>query len=218
MSDHTGLNPTLERYVTEHTRETELAARLRQETAQLPRGGMQTMSDQMAFLAVTLRLMQARRVIEVGTFTGYGSLIMASALPKDGRLVACDISKEWTDIAKRYWREAGVEDRIELRLAPAEKTLADLLKENGPGTFDLIFIDADKTGYDAYYEAGLKLVRQGGLIAFDNMLWGGAVADTFAQDADTKALRMLNAKIRDDERVDACLLTVADGMMLARKR
>jgi caffeoyl-CoA O-methyltransferase len=217
MSDHIGMSKALEHYVVSHTRETALAARLRRETAKLPRGGMQTMPDQVAFLALLVRLMSARRIIEIGTFTGYSALGMASALPAGGKLITCDTSREWTDVAQRYWSEAGIRDRIDLRIASADKTLADLLSEGLAGSFDLVFIDADKTGYDGYYEASLKLLRGGGLIAFDNMLWSGAVADSSVQDADTQALRALNIKIRDDARVDSCLLTVADGMVLARK-
>lgn len=217
MGGHIGISETLERYVFAHTRETDVAKRLRLETMKLPQAGMITMPDQVAFLAWLVRLIQAKRIIEIGTFTGYGSLAMASAMPDGARLIACDTSREWTDIAQRYWKEAGIADRIDLRLAPASATLSKLLGDGLAGTFDLIFVDADKTGYDAYYEAGLKLLRTGGLIAFDNMLWSGAVADESAKDTDTLALRALNAKICDDRRVDACLLTVADGMILACK-
>jgi predicted O-methyltransferase YrrM len=207
----------IERYVCETiTRETDVARRLRAETTKLPNAVMQTTPDQVAFLALLVKTLGAKRVLEVGTFTGYSALGMALALPGDGKLIACDISKEWTDMARRFWKEAGVEKRIELKLAPAQETLAALIKEKV--SFDFAFIDADKTGYDAYYEACLKLLRPGGMVAFDNMLWSGAVADNSIKDADTVALRKLNAKIRDDERVDACLLTVADGIMLARKR
>lgn len=217
MSGHLGMTEMLEHYLVAHTRESVIAKRLRLETLELPQGGMMTMPDQAAFLALLIRLTQARHVIEIGTFTGYSTLAMACALPKDGLIIACDMSREWTDIGKRYWKEADVERRIDLRLAPAKQTLVGLLDERREGSFDLVFIDADKTGYDAYYEASLRLLRKGGLVVFDNMLWGGAVADASVQDNDTRALRALNAKIQDDERVDACLLTVADGMMLARK-
>jgi len=200
------------------TRETPVQRRLREETSRLPMGVMQTTPDQVQFLAMLVKMLAAKRVLEVGTFTGYSALAMALALPEGGKLDACDTSKEWTDIAKRYWQEAGVLDRITLHLAPAQKTLPDFLKQGLADAFDLAFIDADKQAYDAYYEACLKLVRPGGVIAFDNMLWGGDVADNSVQDAQTRALRDLNAKIRDDERVDCALLTVADGIMLARKR
>ncbi|HXX83941.1 MAG TPA: class I SAM-dependent methyltransferase [Casimicrobiaceae bacterium] len=209
----------VERYVRETiTAQTPLQRRLRAETAKLPNGSMQISADQGALLALLARAIGARRAIEIGTFTGYSALAIASALPEDGKLVCCDLSKEWTDVAHRYWAEAGVAQKIELRLAPAPDTLRDLLREPGAGAFDLAFIDADKTNYDAYYEACLKLVRSGGMVALDNMLWGGQVSDPTAHDADTDALRALNLKIRDDARVDACLLTVGDGVMVARKR
>jgi len=199
------------------TRETPLQCRLRAETAKLPNAGMQIGSDQGAFLALLVRLMDARRALEIGTFTGYSALAVATALPADGRLTCCDVSDEWTKVARRYWREAGVADRIDLRLAPAAETLHDLLRESGPGSFDFAFVDADKTGYDGYYEACLTLVRQGGLIAFDNTLWNGAVADPAKNDPDTVALRALNLKVRDDPRVTSCLVSIGDGVLLALK-
>jgi predicted O-methyltransferase YrrM len=163
-------------------------------------------------------MLDARRVVEVGTFTGYSALAMAMALPPGGRIVCCDISEEYTAVARRYWKEAGVADRIDLRLGPAKETLAKLLATDGPASHDLAFIDADKTGYDAYYEACLQLLRPGGIIAIDNVLWSGRVADPAVTDADTAALRALNAKIRDDRRVDAVVLTVGDGLTLARRK
>jgi predicted O-methyltransferase YrrM len=199
-----------------HT-ETPVQQRLRAETAKLPMGLMQIGADQGAFLALLIRLLGARRAVEIGTFTGYSALAVASAMPADGRLVCCDISEEWTNIGRRYWREAGVADRIDLRLAPASETLATLLREYGPGSFDFAFIDADKTGYDGYYEACLKLLRSGGLIAIDNTLWSGAVADPTKNDADTTALRALNLKVRDDPRVTSALLSMGDGVLLALK-
>jgi predicted O-methyltransferase YrrM len=199
-------------------RETPLLQRLRAETSPLPMGGMQIGADQGVLLAFLVRLLGVRNAIEVGTFTGYSSLCVAGALPAGGRLVCCDVSEEWTSIARRYWAEAGLADRIELHLRPAQITLAELLRDKGPGAFDFAFIDADKTGYDAYYEACLALVRTGGMIAIDNVLWGGSVADPTDRKPDTVALRSLTAKIRDDARVDACLLTVGDGVLLARKR
>ena len=211
--------PKVERYVTEEiTRETPIQKRLRAETARLPQGGMQIGADQGALLALLVRSIDARMALEIGTFTGYSALAVATALAPDGKLVCCDVSEEWTAIAQRYWKEAGVAERIELRLAPALKTLAALQVEHGKGSFDFAFIDADKASYDAYYEACLTLLRSGGLIALDNMLWSGKVADPKSHDADTDALRALNAKIRDDTRVESCLLTVGDGVMLARKR
>ena len=209
----------VERYVAvEISRETPLQRRLREETSRLPEAGMQIGADQGALLAMLVRSMGARRAIEIGTFTGYSALAVASALAADGMLVCCDISEEWTSVARRYWQKAGVADRIELKLAPATETLTALIRDGGAGTFDFAFIDADKTNYDAYYESCLTLLRAGGLIALDNMLWSGRVADPQVHDADTDALRVLNAKIRDDARVDACLLTVGDGVMLAQKR
>jgi len=213
------LPEAVERYVTQDiARETEIQKKLRAETARLHEAGMQIGADQGELLALLVRTIGARMAIEIGTFTGYSALAVAAALPAGGRLVCCDINEEWTAIARRYWIEAGVADRIELRLAPALKTLAALRSEHGAGAFDFAFIDADKSSYDAYYEACLDLIRPGGLIALDNMLWSGDVADPDVHDADTDALRALNARIRDDRRVDACLLTVGDGVMLARKR
>ncbi|HQR09690.1 MAG TPA: class I SAM-dependent methyltransferase [Casimicrobiaceae bacterium] len=197
--------------------ETPLERRLREETARLPSGGMQIGADQGAFLALLIRLIGARRALEIGTFTGYSALAVATALPADGRLVCCDVSDEWTSIARRYWKEAGVAERIDLRLAPAAKTLEALLLELGPASFDFAFIDADKTGYDGYYEACLTLVRAGGLMAFDNTLWNGAVANPAKDDPDTSALRALNLKVRDDRRVTSCLVSIGDGVLLAMK-
>lgn len=209
----------VERYVAlEISRESPLQQRLRAETHALPMGMMQVSADQGALLALLARITGARRAIEIGTFTGYSALAVAQALPADGKLVCCDISEEWTRIARRYWEEAGVASRIDLRLGPALDTLDGLLRDHGADSFDFAFIDADKSHYDRYYESCLKLVRAGGLITLDNMLWGGKVVQPDVHDADTDALRELNAKIRDDTRVDACLLTVGDGVMLARKR
>jgi predicted O-methyltransferase YrrM len=209
----------VERYVAvEISRETPLQRRLREETSHLPLAGMQIGADQGALLAMLVRALAAQRAIEIGTFTGYSALVIASALPAGGKLVCCDVSEEWTNIARRYWKEAGVADRIELKLAPASETLDALIRDGGTGTFDFAFIDADKSNYDAYYEACLTLLRTGGLIALDNMLWSGRVADPQFHDDDTDALRAMNAKIRDDTRVDACLMTVGDGVMLAQKR
>jgi O-methyltransferase len=176
-----------------------------------------TPPDTAALLGLLARLISAKRAIEVGTFTGYGSLAIASALPKGGKLICLDISDERPAVGLPYWKRAGVADRIELRITPAAETLKALVKADA-GQFDFAFIDADKGNYDLYYELCLKLVRPGGVIALDNMLWHGAVADTRVKDRETVALRKLNAKIRDDKRVDASLLTVGDGLMVARKR
>ena len=209
----------VEQYVsTVATRETELQRRLRTETSTLSGAGMQIGADEGALLALLVRLIGARRALEIGTYTGYSALAVAMALPADGLLTCCDISDEWTQVARRYWREAGLETRIELKLAPAAKTLRELIRDPGAGTFDFAFIDADKEGYDSYYESCLILLRAGGLMAFDNTLWSGRVADAAEDDVDTVALRNLNAKVRDDARVDSCLLTVGDGVLLARKR
>jgi predicted O-methyltransferase YrrM len=200
-------------------RETELLKQLRQETMQL--GGiarMQISPEQGQFMALLVELMGARRMLEVGTFTGYSSLVCAMALPPDGEIIACDMSKEWTDIAQRYWQEGGVSDKIQLKLGPAAETLQQLLQNGQANTFDLMFIDADKTGYDTYYELGLKLVRPGGLILIDNVLWHGSVADSSDQDEDTVAIRALNKKLHTDNRVTLSLLPVGDGLTLARRR
>ncbi len=218
MANRSLLPAAVDRYLQAvAVRESTLQARLRAETSRLPQGGMQIGADQGVLLALLVRLIGARKAIEIGTFTGYSALAVASALPVDGRLVCCDINEEWTRIARRYWDEAGVGDRIELCLQPAQATLDKLRRGGAAGTIDFAFIDADKTGYDGYYEACLSLLRPGGLITLDNMLWGGAVADAADDSEDTKALRALNLKIRDDRRVDACLLSVGDGVMLVRK-
>jgi predicted O-methyltransferase YrrM len=198
--------------------ETPVQQRLRAETAKLPQGGMQIGPDQGALMSLLIKLIGATKAIEIGTFTGYSALCVASALPPDGRLICCDVSEEWTGIAQRFWREAGVEHKIDLRLAPAAETVESLLKAGGAETFDFAFIDADKSGYDTYYEGCLRLLRPGGLIAIDNALYGGRVPDERVTDADTSAIRALNAKIASDARVDASLLSVGDGVMLARKR
>jgi caffeoyl-CoA O-methyltransferase len=219
MAKRSLLPDAIENYVTGTLpKETAVQRRLREETAKLSQAGMQIGPDQGAFLALLVRLLGARRAVEIGTFTGYSALAVAAALRPDGKLVCCDRSREWTDIGQRYWREAGVAERIELRLGAAQETLAALLQDSGAGSFDFAFIDADKENYDSYYEACLKLLRPGGLIALDNVLWHGRIVDERARDADTLALRALNLKIRDDERVDAVLLTVGDGLTLARKR
>ncbi len=179
---------------------------------------MQIGPDQGALMAFLIRLTGARRALEIGVFTGCSGLAVASALPEDGKLIACDVSEEWTRIARRYWDEAGLSRKIELRLGPALETLAALLRDGAGESFDFAFIDADKENNDAYYEACLRLLRPGGLIAVDNTIWGGRVADPAVNDAETEAIRALNLKMRDDARVEAVLLTVGDGVMLARKR
>ncbi len=199
-------------------REPELLRRLREETAKLPNAGMQISPDQGQFMALLIEMLGATRCLEIGSFTGYSALCVTLAMPPSGRLVAFDRSVEWTDIARRYWTEAGVADRIDLRLGPAVDGLDTLLGKGGTGTFDFAFIDADKDNYDAYYERVLRLLRPGGLVAIDNVLWSGRVADPKVHDKDTDALRALNQKIHGDRRVSMSLLPVGDGLTLARKR
>jgi predicted O-methyltransferase YrrM len=209
----------IHRYLVDHSvREHAALARLRAATADMPDAQMQIGPEQGQFMALLARLMNAKRCIEIGVFTGYSSLAVALALPDDGRIIACDVSDEWTAIARRFWREAGVEHKIELKLQPATKTLQELLGRGEAGRFDFAFIDADKPAYDSYYEQLLQLLRPGGLIAIDNTLWSGRVADTTSRDANTTALRALNDKLHRDERVDLSLLPIGDGLTLARKR
>jgi predicted O-methyltransferase YrrM len=199
-------------------REPEVLRQLREETASHPYGGMQIAPEQGQFMALLVDLIGARRVLEIGVFTGYSSTCMALALPPDGRLMALDLSVEYTETARRYWQLAGVADKIELRLGPALASLDRLIKDGASASFDLAFIDADKGHYDAYYERSLRLLRPGGLLLIDNVLWGGKVADPAVEDADTQAIRALNRKIHADARVTAVLLPVADGLTIARKR
>jgi caffeoyl-CoA O-methyltransferase len=214
-----GLSDDLAAYVVEvGAREPDVLARLREETAALPEHGMQIAPEEGAFLAFLAELTGARRCIEIGTFTGYSSTAVALALPEDALLVCCDVSEEWTSMAARYWAEAGVADKIELRIAPAAETLDGLLADGEEATYDFAFVDADKSGYDGYYERLLRLLRPGGLIAFDNTLWSGKVLDQDTDDEDTRALQALNRKLAGDERVTLCLLPVADGVTLARRR
>lgn len=199
-------------------REHPLLTELRRETGELPLARMQIAPEQGQFMSLLVRLTNAVRILEVGTFTGYSALSMAMALPAHGELIACDTSREWTDLARRYWQRAGVEERIDLRLGPAIDTLDQLLSEGRRGQFDLMFIDADKTSYQSYFERGLELVRQNGLILIDNVLWDGKVADTAVADDDTNALRSLNELLHHDERIDLSMLPLADGLTMARKR
>src|SRR3990167_3481680 len=199
-------------------REDSLLQQLQDEPARDPLARMQIAPEQGQFMELIARLIGARRIIEIGTFTGYSSICLARALPDDGQLLCCDIDEHWTGIAQRYWEEAGLSHRIHLRLAPALDTLDALLRDGQHKSFDLVFIDADKENYDAYYEHSLQLLRPGGLIIFDNMLWSGRVADESVQDIDTAALRALNLKLKGDQRVDISLLPMADGITLARKR
>lgn len=206
----------IEQYLTELSRpESDVFRRLRAETATLPEAGMQIGVDQAALLGFLVRLIGARRVLEIGTFTGLSALAMATALPPDGRVLTCDVSEQWTGIARRYWSLAGLAGKIELRLAPALETLKGL---SASTPFDFAFIDGDKPNYDAYYEACLRLVRPGGLIALDNVLWSGRVADPGNREESTVAISELNRKVRADSRVDSALLSVGDGILLVSPR
>jgi len=199
-------------------REPRLLRQLREETAADPQARMQIAPEQGQFMALLVRLMGARRCLEVGVFTGYSSLAVALALPDDGRIVACDVSEHWTAVARRYWDAAGVAHKIDLRLAPALETLERLLAEGEAGTFDFAFLDADKENYLRYYERLLELVRPGGLIAADNTLWSGRVADPANTEVTTAALREFNERLHGDGRIDLSLVPVGDGLTLARKR
>ncbi len=198
-------------------REPEVLTKLRQETAKHPRNIMQISPEQGQFMALLVQLMGAKKALEIGVFTGYSSLVVALALPPEGKMVACDVSEEYTSIARRYWEQAGVADKIDLRIAPAIATLDQLIAAGETDTFDFAFIDADKSSYDDYYERALKLIRPGGLIAIDNVLWSGQVADSKIQDNRTKKIRTLNEKIHKDERVTISMIPIGDGLTLARK-
>lgn len=213
------LTDTLYRYVLDHSlREHPAQAALREATSSHPHAGMQISPEQGQFMALLVRLLGARRTIEVGVFTGYSALCVALALPEDGRVLACDVSDEYTRIGKPYWAQAGVAHKIDLRIAPALQTLDERLAAGESAQYDFAFIDADKSRYDAYYERCLTLLRPGGLIVIDNTLWGGSVTRGDADDADTAALRALNDKLHGDERIDLSLLPFSDGVTLARKR
>ena len=195
------------------TRETAVQRRLRKVTRRIPMGGMQIGPDQAAFMQLLVRAIGARRYLEIGTFTGYSALAVALALPPGGRIVCCDVSEEWTSVARRYWKMAGVDGKISLRLAPALETLKKL-----KGPFDFAFIDADKENYQKYYERCLKLLRRGGVIAVDNTLWGGSVIDKRNRTVDARAIRAFNRRLRRDRRVEISLLPIGDGLTLAFKR
>ena len=215
----TALTDRLYDYLIEvSVREPPLLRELREETAALPMAMMQIGPEQGQFMRLLIELIGARRAVEVGTFTGYSALCVAEAMGPQGRLVACDVSEEYTAVARRYWARAGVADRIDLRLGPAVATLDRMLAQGAAGTIDFVFIDANKPDCDAYYERALKLLRPAGLIAIDNVLWGGAVADPAVDDEDTSAIRALNRKLATDERVSLSLVPIGDGLTLARKR
>ena len=221
MSRNDFVSPAVYDYLLKtSSREPEVLARLREETARMfpDKAQMQIGPDQGQFMGLLAQAIRAKKTIEIGVFTGYSSLAVALALPGDARIFACDVSDEWTAVARRYWREAGVEYKMALKLGPAQDSLEHLLASGQQSTFDFAFIDADKSNYDAYYEACLKLLRSGGLILIDNTLWSGKVADTSVQDDDTRAIRSLNEKIGKDTRVEQVLLTVGDGLTIALKR
>lgn len=220
MSNRTlNLTDELYQYVLSNSlRESELMQELRTVTAQLPEARMQIAPEQGQFMALLVQLMGARRTIEVGVFTGYSALTVAQALPADGQVIGCDVSKEFTDIAQPFWQRAGVADNIDLRLAPALDTLDGLLADGEQDSFDFAFIDADKTNYQNYYERCLQLIRPGGLIVVDNVLWSGSVVDAANNEADTVAIRAFNQAVHSDQRVELTLLPVADGLTLLRKR
>ncbi len=198
-------------------RESPLLAELRAETGQMPAAECQISPEQGQFMALLVRLLGVRRALEIGTFTGYSSLAVAMALPDDGCLLCCDVSEQWTSVARRYWQRAGVAHKIGLRLGPALQTLESMTSNGEKGSFDFAFVDADKTGYREYYERCLELLRPGGLVMFDNMLWEGKVADPHAHDEDTRAIRELNANVSADHRVASSLLQIGDGVLLAMK-
>lgn len=198
-------------------REPDILAQLRAETAQHPMAQMQIAPEQGQLMALLVQLLGAKKTLEVGVFTGYSALVVALALPADGRVIACDVSEEYTAIARRYWEAAGVADKIDLRIGPAIDTLDQLLADGQANTFDFAFIDADKSSYANYYERSLQLVRPGGLIAIDNVLWSGRVADPQVQDNRTESIRAFNTKLHEDDRITLSLVPIADGLTLALK-
>ncbi len=213
------ISPELADYIRRVSlREADVLRRLREETASHPMVSMQISPEQGQFMALLVQMLGARRTLEIGVFTGYSSLVVALALPDEGRVIACDVSEEWTAIARRYWREAGVERKIDLRLRPAIQTLDDLIALGQAGGFDFAFIDADKGNYENYYERCLTLIRPGGLIAVDNVLWSGKVVDPADNDADTRAIRAFNEKLQTDQRVWLSMLPIRDGLTLACKK
>ena len=212
------MTDALDAYVEQASlRESDVQRRLREETSALEYAGMQISPVQGQLMRMLTGLIGARRAIEIGVFTGYSALSVALALPEDGELVACDVSEEWTAIARRYWSEAGVASKIRLEIAPAAATLDALVREGRSGEFDIAFIDADKTSYELYYERCLALLRTGGLVLVDNVLWSGNVADETDRSEDTVALRAFNARLKDDTRVEISMLPVGDGLTIARK-
>lgn len=199
-------------------RKHEIVERLREETGLLPEASMQSGPEQGALLGLLVQMLNVKKALEIGVFTGYSALVTALHMPDDGRLIACDVNKDFTDIGRKHWQAAGVAHKIDLRLRPALETLDELLADGQAETFDFAFIDADKRGYGLYYERALQLVRRGGLIVIDNTLWYGKPMDLSIQDEDTVAIRELNQKLHTDERVTLAMLPIADGMTLALKR
>ncbi len=213
------IDDRLHRYLLDHSlRETGVMKKLRDVTAGHEMARMQIGPEQGQFMALLVELMGASQIIEIGTFTGYSALVMACALPHEGKLICCDISDEYTSLGRPFWQQAGVESKIDLRIAPALETLDRLIEEGQAGRFDMAFIDADKPAYDDYYERSLVLLRHGGLVLFDNMLWDGKVADARVDDADTVAIRKLNQKLHADDRVSLSMVPIGDGLTLALKR
>lgn len=205
-------------FVSVSLREPDILRKLRAETATHPMSMMQIAPEQGQFMALLVQLMGATKILEIGVFTGYSSLAVALALPPNGKIIACDVSEEYTSIARRYWEAAGVADKIDLRIAPAVKTLDTLIASGESGTFDFAFIDADKGNYENYYERSLQLLRKGGLTAIDNVLWGGSVAEPSDRDDSTVAIRAINQKLHEDERITLSMVPIADGLTLALKR
>ena len=216
---YTSVTPELGDYISSVTlREQPLLARLREETAAYPQAMMQVSPEQGQFLAFLTRLIGARRTLEIGVFTGYSSLSVAMALPDDGRIIACDVNEEWTSVARRYWKEAGVEKKIDLRIGPALPTLRNLIDSGQMNTFDFVFIDADKPNYLAYFDCALELLRPGGVVAADNVLWHGSVIDSTVQDEGTNAIREFNRRLQVDDRIWITLVPMGDGLTLAQKK
>jgi predicted O-methyltransferase YrrM len=220
MSDVTlNLTPDVYDYLQKVSlREPEVLQQLRAQTQKMSMSQMQISPEQGQFMALLVEIIGAKKTLDIGTFTGYSALVVALALPAEGQVVACDINGEWTKIAKRFWELAGVAEKIDLRLAPALETLQSLLDSNAANTFDLAFIDADKVNYDGYYEKALQLLKPGGLVLIDNVLWSGAVADPSINDQNTESLRQLNKKLHSDVRVSLSMLPIGDGLTVARKR
>lgn len=204
-------------YLENSLREEQILQDLRKETQKLSSHKMQIAPEQGQFMAFLVKVLGAKKTIDVGVYTGYSSLVVAMALPQEGKVIACDINEEWTRVARKYWKLANQEKKIDLKIAPAIQTLENLLKQNEQGTYDFVFIDADKKNYEHYYELSLQLLRPGGVVAIDNVLWGGDVADLSQKDENTLAIRAFNKKIYHDSRVFISMIPIADGLMLARK-